>query len=238
MKNIVLIAFVIIIGLILATGCVGQIKHETNETLNKTVTPTNTFVPISSNASNVSNITITSGLKGPLRVSIGSWDADLPVFIDNTSVGTVTHSKPLDLMLEEGNHTVRVCAGTICLDEDVSIQFARQRLVDFEARLLNEVVFSQPTARIVSYYPSGDEFTVTVEFINPSEKELAMSAEVRLSYTYIESRSNNRVGSGAQRIVTANVKSGARAMQTVDLNLASGYSYVYSIPTISGITSR
>ena len=116
MKNIVLIAFVIIIGLILATGCVGQIKHETNETLNKTVTPTNTFVPIS-NASNVSNITVTSGLKGPLRVSIGSWNADLPVLIDNTSAGIVSHDKPLDLMLEEGNHTVRVCAGTICLDE-------------------------------------------------------------------------------------------------------------------------
>ena len=65
-----------------------------------------------------------------------------------------------------------------------------------------------------------------------------MSAQVQLSYTYIESRSNNRVGSGAQRIVTTNVKSGARVMQTVDLNLASGYSYVYSIPTISGITSR
>jgi len=237
MKNTVLIAFVIIIGLILATGCVGQIKHETNETLNKTVTPTNTFVPIS-NASNVSNITVTSGLKGPLRVTIGSWDADLPVTIDNTSVGIVTHNKPLDLMIEEGNHTVRVCAGTICLDEDVTIQFARQRLVDFESRLLNEVVFPQPTARIVSYYPSGDEFTVTVEFINPSEKDLTMSAQVQLSYTYIESRSNNRVGSGAQRIVTANVKSGARIMQTVDLNLASGYSYVYSIPTISGITSR
>ena len=65
-----------------------------------------------------------------------------------------------------------------------------------------------------------------------------MSAEVKCAYTYIESRSNNRVGGSAQGIINANVKSGNRVMQTVNLYLASGYSYVYSIPVISGITSR
>ena len=167
---------ILIAGCILATGCVGQIKNTAVN--NTTATPTNTFTPFLNTSNDMTNITVTSGLKGPLRVSIGGWDADLPVSIDNKSVGIGRNNKPLDLMLEEGNHTVKVCAGTICLDENVTIKFARQRLVDFEERLLNEVVFPKPTARIVSYYPSGDEFTVTVEFINPSEKDLAMSAEI------------------------------------------------------------
>lgn len=232
-----LIPYMIIVGCILAAGCVGQIK---NTTVNNTITPANTFTPLSNmtNMSSTSNITVTAGLKGPLRVSIGGWDADLPVFIDNKSAGIVTHNDPLDLMLEEGNHTVKVCVGVICEEEVITIKFAKQRLVDFEERLLRDVQFSKPTARIVGYYPSGDQFTVTVEFINPSSKDLAMSAEVRCGYTYIESRSNNRVGNVAQGIANANVKSGNRVTQTLNLNLADGYSYVYSIPLISGITTR
>jgi len=244
MKNILLVSLIIVVACILMAGCVGQMKNTTVTAT--TVTPTNTFTPFTnttntsdiSNASNTSNSNVTSGLKGPLRISIGSWQADLPVSIDNQSVGIVTHDKPLDLMLDEGPHIVKVCAGTICLEEGVTTQFARQRVVDFGNRLLEEVVFPEPTARLVGSYPAGDQITVTVEFINPSSKDLAMSAEVRCSYTYIESRSNNRVGSVAQRIVNVNVKSGNRVMQTVDLNLASGYSYIYETPVISGITAR
>jgi hypothetical protein len=238
MKIIVLIPLIIVIGCILTTGCVGQIK---NETVNlSTLTPTQTFAPFS-NTTNPSNVTIiptTSGLKGPLRVSIGGWDADLPVFIDNTSIGVVTHDKPLDLMLEEGNHTVKVCAALTCEEEVVTIKFAKQRIIDFEGRLIRDVEFAKPTARIVGYYPSGDMFAVTVEFINPSIKDLSMTAEIKCSYTYIESRSNSRVGSTAQGIVSAYVQRGNRVLNTVDLNLASGYSYIYSIPTLSGITVR
>jgi hypothetical protein len=234
MKITVLIPL-LIIGCILATGCVGQIK---NTTANVTTVPTNTFAPLT-NITNVSNTTnVTSGLKGSLRVSIGGWEADLPVFIDNVSVGIVTHDKPLDLMVEEGNHTIKVCTALMCEEEVVTIKFAKQRLVDFEERLIRDVEFAKPTARIAGYYTSGDQITITVEFINPSAKDLSMSAEVKCGYTYIESRSNNRVGSIAQGIVNANVKSGNRVMETVYLNLASGYSYVYSIPTISSITSR
>ena len=238
MKNIVLIPLIIVLACILMTGCVGSIKN--GNASNTTVSPANTFTPFSNmtNMSNTSNITTTSGLKGPLRVSIGGWDADLPVFVDNISAGIVKHDNPLDLMLEEGNHTVKVCTGTICLEEVATVKFAKQHIVDFEERLRSEVEFPKPTARIVGYYTSGDTISITVEFINPSSKDLAMSAEVKAGYTYIESRSNNRVGNVAQGIANANVKSGARATQTMNLGLASGYSYVYSIPVISGITTR
>jgi hypothetical protein len=188
--------------------------------------------------SNTSNVTVTSGLKGPLRVSIGGWEADLPVSIDNKSVGIVTHDKPLDLMVTEGNHTVKVCTGTICLEENVTVKFAKQRIVDFEERLIRDVEFPNPTARIVGYYTSGDQITVNVEFINPSSKSLSMSADVKCGYTYIESRSENRVGSVAQGMANAYVESGQRTVQTLYLYLADGYSYTYSIPVISGITTR
>jgi len=236
MRSIVLILFIIISGCILAAGCVGQIK---NTTVNTTITPSNTFTPLTNmtNMSNTSNVTVTSGLKGPLRVSIGGWETDLPVFIDNTSVGIVTHDKPLDLMLDEGNHTVKVCAGK-CKEEVVTIQFAKPRFIDFEEWLLNEVKYPKPTAQMIGYYTSGDEITITIEFINPSSKDLSMSAEVKCGYSYIESRSNNRVGGVAQGIVNTNVASGTSKIQTVNLGLASGYSYVYDIPSISKITFR
>lgn len=241
MKIIVLIPLIIIIGCILATGCVGQIKNTTGNVT--TVTTINTFAPLSNvtnltNLTNLTNTTVTSGLMGPLRVSIGGWDADLPVFIDNKSVGIATHDKPLDLMVNEGNHTVRICAGTMCKEEIVTIQFAKQRLVDFEEWLIRDVEFAKPTARIVGYYPSGDQYTISVEFINPSTKDLIIQAEVKAGYTYIEPRSNNRVGSVAQGIVSANVKSGSRVMETLYLDLASGYSYSHSIPVISSVTTR
>lgn len=239
MKIFRLIPFIIIIGCILATGCVGQIKNTTANVT--TVTTITTFAPLS-NVTNLTNLTnsttVPSGLKGPLRVSIGGWGADLPVFIDNKSVGIATHDKPLDLMVEEGNHTIKVCAGTMCREENVTIQFAKQRLVDFEAWLIQEVEFPKPTARIVGYFPSGDQYTITVEFINPSTKDLIMSAEVKAGYSYIEPRSNNRVGSIAQGIVNANVKSGSRTMETLYLDLASGYSYTHAIPEITKITTR
>jgi hypothetical protein len=65
-----------------------------------------------------------------------------------------------------------------------------------------------------------------------------MSAEVRCGYSYIESRSNNRVGGVAQGIINTNVEGGTSKIQTVDLGLASGSSYVYDIPTISKVTIR
>jgi hypothetical protein len=238
MRSIVLISFLIMTGCILTAGCIGQIKNTTvNATA--TVTPKITFSPFSnaSNVTNVTNATVTTGFQGPLRVSIGGWQADLPVFIDNTSVGIVTHDKPLDLMLDEGNHTVKICAGK-CKEEIVSIQFARPRFVDFEEWLLEEVKYAKPTAQMVGYYTSGDEITITIEFINPLSEDVTMSAEVRCGYSYIESRSNNRVGGVAQGIINTNVEGGTSKIQTVDLGLASGSSYVYDIPTISKVTIR
>jgi hypothetical protein len=236
MKIIALISLTVICGCILTCGCIGQVKNTTQNTT--TLTPANTFVPFSNETSNVTNVTVSSGLNGSLVVSIGGWEADLPVSIDNASAGIVRRDKPLNLMLEEGNHTVKVCAGTICEEEVVTIKFAKQGYVNFEDRLIKDVEFPKPTARIVGFNPSGSSVTVNVEFINPSPKDLSMSANIKCAYTYIDSRSNNREGGSAESIINADVGSGQRTIQTVYLYLADGYSYTYSTPVISGITSK
>jgi hypothetical protein len=236
MRSIVIIFIIIILGYIFAAGCVGQIK---DTPVNTTISPSNTFTPLINitNVSNTSNITPTSGLKGTLRVSIGGWTTDLPVFIDDKSVGYVTHDKPLDLMLDEGNHTVKVCAG-ICKEEVVTIQFAKLRFVNFEEWLVKEVKYPKPIAQMVSYYTSGDQITVSVEFINPSSEDISMSAEIKCGYSYIDPRSNNRIGGVAQGIANADVESGTSEIETVYLYLADGWSYIYNIPEISKITFR
>ena len=236
MKIITLLSLTVICGWILTCGCIGHIKDTSQNTT--TITPANTFIPFSNETSNVSNKTASSGLNGTLVVSIGGWDADLPVSIDNASAGIVRRDKPLNLVLEEGNHTVKVCAGTLCEEEVVTIKFAKQGYIDFEDRLIKDVEFPKPTARIVGFNPSGSTVTVNVEFINPSPKDLSMSADIKCAYTYIDSRSNNREGGSAQNIINANVGSGQRTIQTVYLSLADGYSYTYSTPVISGISSR
>jgi hypothetical protein len=240
MKILKLTPLVIIVGCILMAGCVGQIKNSTVTVPN--VTPTNTFTSFTNstnvNVSSIANVTVKPGLNGTVRVSIGSWETDLPVFVDNMSVGIVKHDKPLDLVMEEGNHTIKVCASLMCEEENVTVKFAKLRLVDFEERLITDVQFAKPTARIVGYYPSGDQFSVEIEFINPSEKDLTMSAEVKCSYTYIDARTNDRVGGYVQGIVNAYVPKGNRVMNSQNFNTASGYSHMYGIPQITAVTSR
>jgi hypothetical protein len=238
MKNIVLL-YLIIVGCILATGCVGQMK---NATVNdKTAAPTITFTPFSNATSistNISNNTLTSGLKGLLKISAGGWIGEFPVSVDKMSVGVLAPKRPITLMIEEGNHTVEVCCGIICEQENVTIQFGKQRTIDFSEQLRKDCEISEPTVRIIGYYMSGDQITVNVEFINPTTQTLTMSADISCGYSYIESRSYNRVGNSAGGHLYSTLKSGDRITQMLNLNLASGYSYIYDIPTITQVSSK
>jgi len=126
------------------------------------------------------------GVTGPLHVSIGGYNADLPVFVDNVSVGTVSLGKPLDLMASEGNHTVKICVGILCVQEDVVIKFAQPVYSDFGERLKRVAEFSTPTIRIVDTRQTGDRVTVDVEFINPGTKDLTMSTTIQVAYSYID----------------------------------------------------
>jgi hypothetical protein len=238
--------FLVIAGC-LAAGCAGQMKTAAGNST--AVTPSYTFTQFSTEiplptatpvptVTNISNSTVLTGLKGLLKVSTGGFIGEFPVSVDNASSGVVTPQRPLSLMIDEGNHTVEVCCGIVCERENVSIKFGEQRIVDFSEKLKKDCEFSEPTVRIVGYFMNGDQMTVTVEFINPTTKTLTMSAEISCGYSYIESRSNNRVGDFAQGFVYSTQNPGDRIIKTLNLNLASGYSYNYEIPTITNISSH
>jgi hypothetical protein len=202
------------------------------------LTPVNTFTPFSnatslSTSSNVSNGTATTGLKGLLKISLDGWIGEFPVSIDNMSSGVVATHKPMTLMLEEGNHTVEVCCGVVCEQETISIRFGEQRIIDFSEQLKKDCEFLEPAARIIGYYMNGDQIAVNVEFINPTTQTLTMSAELSCGYSYIESRSNNRVGNSVQGQVFTTLNPGDRTVKMLNLNLDSGYSYNFGIPIIT-----
>jgi hypothetical protein len=227
---------VVLVVCILSTGCVGQIKNTTVDA--GTVNSTITFIPFSntsSNITNISNSTETPKLKGLLKVSLDTWVGEFPVSIDNVSVGVVKTARPFTLMIDEGNHTVDVCCGAVCEQENVTIRFGEQRTIDFSERLEESCVYLEPAVQIVDYARNGDEIMVRVEFINPTTRTLAMSAEVSCGYSYIESRTNNRVGNLVQGQVFSTVNPGDRITKILTLYLAPGYDYNYQMPTITDV---
>ena len=98
-----------------------------------------TFAPITITSDTGLNKTINattnnaSEVKGSLKVSISgiSSPENLSVILDNETVGTVTPTTPLYLMVSEGNHTVMVCKNLVCKQENVTTIFGRYVTVDF-----------------------------------------------------------------------------------------------------------
>ncbi len=245
MKAIALLTLLITIGCILATGCVAQTKKDP---VNASVTPTTTFAPFvntttvpGSNATfNATNATNTSTLKGPLRISVGSYQTDqlLPVLIDNQTVGVVKAGVPLDVMLFEGNHTVAVCVGPICPEKPITILFAKRSYLDFEDVLKLKAEFSKPTIRMLKAYRNGNGVSVDVEFINPTQKDLAMSAEITVGYSYIDGRTNIKMGDSVRAKTSEFVEAGRRVTTTAYLYFADGSAYSYDEPMLGEVTVK
>ena len=239
MKMIVFLTLLITVVCILAAGCIGQTNKDTVP--EKCVCPvcpvlnatsTNTTFPEPNMTANITK------LKGPLRISISGFNAVLDVTLDNQTVGNVTMEKPLDLMVDEGNHIVQVCVGSICENEGVNIVFAKRSLIDFGERLRKNVAFPTPTARIIDYFRSGDSVYVIVEFINPSLKPLSMTAEVSVGYSFIDERTDLRVAESTRGKAQADVKAGQRETDVLSLDFSNGYSYIFDPPALGQITTN
>jgi len=242
MKNVVILAILVTIGCILAAGCVAQPKKD----LNASVTPNTTFspfvnattVPGTNGTFNSTNVTNVTKLQGPLRVSLSNFNTNLSVIIDNKTAGYVTPGKPLDLMVDEGDHLVKVCVGSICEQDHVTIIFGKKSFVDFGERLKKVVEFPEPTARIIDSYRSGDGVGVVVEFINPTDKPLYMTAEVRVGYSFISYRSGQRVGESVRGKAYSDVPAGRRVSETLRLDFGDGSSFMFDPPSLGEITAR
>jgi hypothetical protein len=123
MKKIVPLAVFIILGFLLTTGCVDRTKSPEG-------TQTTVTIPGQSSM---------EVLKGPLSISIGDYNAKLPVFIDNTSVGEVSQGKPFTINVNEGHHSVKVCDANICEQVDVEIKPVIKISIDFGERLIKDI---------------------------------------------------------------------------------------------------
>jgi hypothetical protein len=224
MKPMVPFALFTAIGLLLTAGCVAttnrntvNLSDTTDSGLNATPTPT-----------------ITSPLQGSLVVSVAGffYPTDLSVVLDNQTVGTVNPTSSLYLKVSEGNHTIGVCADFVCVQERVMIRFGKYVTVDFSERLQKDVVILEPTARVLECYKNGDRLSVNIEFINPSRKDLQMSGTVSCGYSYIDDRTNSKMGDSARGTFVQNVNAGQRITKELVLNLVNGNSLSYSFPVI------
>jgi hypothetical protein len=226
MKSIVPFALFMAMGCILITGCTTQ-KMNNNENISRSQTFTSFTVV---------------GTEGHLKISLdGSFTPDdafigeYPVYIDNAIAGVVSTKKPITLTEIAGNYTVKVCCGTICEHENVTIRFGKQRSIDFSEQLKKDLGSSKPAVRIAGYYPNGNQITIIVELINPTTKTLKMSADVSAGYTCIEAGSYNRVGSIAQTHVYETVNACDRVTRTLNFKVARGSGYIYDVPTVTNV---
>ena len=172
------------------------------------------------------------GSGGSLTVSIGGYDAKLPVFIDNTSIGNVSLGNPLTMKVGEGSHTVTVCVGIICENETAEIKFGHPVYIDFGDRLKKVAESTTPTVRIVDTRQMNDRVTVDVEFFNPGKNDITMSTTVRVTYSYIDPQTHWRAGNSKQDTVATLVKAGTRTLKSLDLYLTGGSAYNIEIPII------
>jgi hypothetical protein len=175
---------------------------------------------------------------GPLIVSIGGYNAELPVLVDNVTVGNVSQGRQLNLMVSEGNHTVKVCVGILCENETVEVKFAKPLVIDFGERLKKVAEFSKPTVRIIEYRQAGAKVTLVLEFINPAKDDLTFTTTAQVAYSYIDATSKFRNGNAKQITVTRSVKAGTRANQSSDIWLDGGRSYIIEIPQILSTTYK
>jgi hypothetical protein len=239
MKLIVPFALLLSIGLILAAGCVTPTGKSS---VNLTTSPG--FTPFSHPPDPGINKSInkiennTSTYEGSLRVSISgiSNPANVSVVVDNRTVGIVTPTKPLYLLISEGNHTVLGCVGPVCEQENVMIRFGKYVNVDFSERLQRDVKFPDPSARpsaqIIEYYKNGNVVSVDVEIINPESDDHTMSVFLSVGYAYIDSRSQIKLGDSAQAMTVESMKAGQRLVKRVDIHLSGDSIVSFDSPVI------
>jgi hypothetical protein len=224
MQLIVPCALFLVVGFLLVPGCVTSTKTAHDPVI---VSPSPTFTRFT-----------VPGTEGQLKISVGGLTGEYPAFIDNISVGVVSSRSPLSMTLPEGNYTVKVCCGRICKQEKVAVTFGKQRTVDVSEQLKKDLGSSAPAVRIVGYFPNTNQITIDVEFINPTPQPRTMTADVICGYSYIESRSYSRIGSVAQGHLSRTVNACDRTTESLNFDLASGFGYLYEIPTITLVSSR
>ncbi len=235
MKLIIPLALFIVAGFLLVSGCADQTKNGTTNATTPTVSVLVTSTPDTGSTVTVPTTTPPpSTLKGSLKVSVSGilYPENMEVVLDNETVGTVNSTKPLYLMVSEGDHRVMVCRNSVCKQENFTIGFGKYVTVDFSEQLQKDLKFSNPTAQIQKFYKNGNILSVNVEFYNPSTKDLMMSATVSCRYSYIDDRTLLKKDDISLGMIRQNVNAGKRVSEWLNLYLASGNFLSYESPVL------
>jgi hypothetical protein len=231
MKHKISFAVIVIVSWVLVAGCIDIANRNTQNTS----LPSPTFAPFDLSDPGVNgHENGTSGLKGPLVVSISGYPANPTVFLDNSPVGTVSSTTPLNLMVTEGRHVVQVCVNSVCESENVTTRFGKQTTVDFGERLRRDMEFPNATVRIIEYFKTGNGVSVNVEFINPETVDRTIFVELSVGFSYIDDRTKIKYRDLAKATTSVFVKAGQREIKRVDVSFSGSGSYnSFDYPVLS-----
>lgn len=179
------------------------------------------------------------GRMADLVVSIGGYNAqELQVFLDNTSAGLVSQGRPLTIQVNTGVHEVKVCSGVVCPKKQIEVKFGKQNFIDFGEQLLKDAEYVEPTVRIVDYTMNGNYLRINAEYINPTEKDLTLSATFSCVYSYKDYSTNTRLSSFGQGISIQYVHASNRVTSATDMYLSGGSDIIVSEPVVLRVTSQ
>jgi hypothetical protein len=154
--------------------------------------------------------------------------------LDGNDTGTLTQSTPFTMRLPQGSHTVRVCVESVCDTVEVQITALKSTTIDLSSKLSDLAANTKPSVKVIDTTPASNQILVSVEFFNPGQDDLSMTAVVVCPYQYGGGNLGSGTASGSG-IARAEVPAGGRQQTIVTIVLPDeiGTVYVGATPTLS-----
>jgi hypothetical protein len=184
----------------------------------------------------INNTAINNTLLANLVVSIGGYDATLPVIVDNLVAGNVSMGVPLTVKVTEGIHNVTVCSGVVCEYSNVTTRFGKATYQDFGDSLTRDAPNQKPGASIINSVITGNDVTVNVMLFNPTATDKTITATISCVYSYLDYESTFTQTDTANGQISQTVDAGGNKTASVELYLSHGANpNVLSQPIISSV---
>jgi hypothetical protein len=171
---------------------------------------------------------------GTLTVMAPAFTGKATLNLDGNDSGTLTQSTPFTVQLPPGNHKLIVCVGSACDLEDFQINATKVTTLDMSKRLTDFAANSEPSVKVVDTTPASNQILVSVQFVNPTQDDLTMTAVIVCPYQYGGGKLGSGTSSGSG-IAQADVGAGGRVQTIVTIGLPDeiGTVYVGATPTIT-----
>jgi hypothetical protein len=172
-----------------------------------------------------------------LEVSVGGYNANIPVLIDNVDMGNVSMGVPLNVKVTEGMHNVTVCSGAVCENSQVETRFGKPTYLDFGAALQRDALNQKPWAKIISSTINGNDVTVNVLLVNPTSTDTTITATISCLYQYENSQMLTQTEAATGQI-NQEVQAGTNTTVSTDIIMSDGSNPIeLSKPVITSVTT-